>query len=66
MGNQMYVANFSTREEMEQFYSDVLAVTDENNAAVQKELSSILALGEPETAPAPKAESKPAHTAKKK
>ena len=27
MGNQMYVATFSTREEMEQFYSDVLAVT---------------------------------------
>ena len=48
MGNQMYVATFSTREGMEQFYSDVLAVTDENNAAVQKELSSILALGEPE------------------
>ena len=70
MGNQMYVATFSTREGMEQFYSDVLAVTDENNAAVQKELSSILALGEPETAPAPKAESKlaakPARTAKKK
>ena len=48
----------------------VLAVTDDNNAAVQKELSSILALGEPETAPAQKAESKPAakpaRTAKKK
>ena len=70
MGNQMYVATFSTREGMEQFYSDVLAVTDENNAAVQKELSSILALGEPETAPAQKVESKlaakPARTAKKK
>ena len=70
MGNQMYVATFSTREGMEQFYSDVLAVTDDNNAAVQKELSSILALGEPETAPAQKAESKPApkptRTAKKK
>ena len=70
MGNQMYVATFSTREGMEQFYSDVLAVTDDNNAAVQKELSSILALGEPETAPAKKAESKPAakpaRTAKKK
>ena len=25
MGNQMYVANFSTREEMDQFYQDVLA-----------------------------------------
>ena len=67
----MYVATFSTREGMEQFYSDVLAVTDDNNAAVQKELSSILALGEPETAPAQKAESKPAapkpaRTAKKK
>ena len=49
----------------------MLAVTDENNAAVQKELSSILALGEPETAPAQKVESKPAaqkpaRTAKKK
>ena len=51
-------------------FPDVLAVTDDNNAAVQKELSSILALGEPETAPAQKAESepaaKPARTAKKK
>ena len=62
MGNQMYVATFSTREGMEQFYSDVLAVTDENNAAVQKELSSILALGEPETTPA----EKPAAPAAKK
>ena len=53
MGNQMYVATFSTREEMEQFYSDVLATTDAANAEAQKELSSILALGEPETAPAP-------------
>lgn len=24
MGNQMYAANFATREEMEQFYMDVL------------------------------------------
>ena len=54
MGNQMYVATFSTREGMEQFYSDVLAVTDDNNAAVQKELTNILALGEPETTPAEK------------
>ena len=53
MGNQMYVATFSTRAEMEQFYSDVLATTDAANAEAQKELSSILALGEPETAPAP-------------
>ena len=70
MGNQMYVATFSTREGMEQFYADVLATTDATNAAAQKELSSILALGEPETAPAKKAESKPAaklaRTAKKK
>ena len=72
MGNQMYVAKFDTFEGMEQFYSDVLAVTEKDtNAAVQKELSSILALGEPETAPAQKAESKPAaqkpaRTAKKK
>ena len=69
MGNQMYVATFSTREGMEQFYSDVLAVTDENNAAVQKELSSILALGEPETAPAEKPAApaaKKARTTKKK
>ena len=52
---------------MEKFYSDVLAVTDDNNAAVQKELSRILALGEPETAPAEKpAAPKPARTAKKK
>jgi len=48
MGNQMYVANFSTREEMEQFYSDVLAVTDPINAKVQKELTEVLALGEPD------------------
>ena len=47
MGNQMYVATFPTFEEMEQFYADVLAVTDENNDAVQKELSEVLALGEP-------------------
>ena len=35
MGNQMYVATFSTRDEMEKFYSDVLAVTDVTNAKVQ-------------------------------
>ncbi|MFR0983947.1 MAG: ATP-grasp domain-containing protein, partial [Faecalibacterium sp.] len=69
MGNQMYVATFSTREGMEQFYSDVLAVTDDNNAAVQKELSSILALGEPEATPAQKPAApaaKKARTTKKK
>ena len=69
MGNQMYVATFSTREGMEQFYSDVLATTDATNAAAQKELSSILALGEPETAPAPKPAApaaKKARTTKKK
>ena len=69
MGNQMYVATFSTRDEMEKFYSDVLAVTDDNNAAVQKELSSILALGEPETTPAQKPAApaaKKARTTKKK
>ena len=49
MGNQMYVATFSTREEMEQFYSDVLAVNDPVNAKVQKELAEVLALGEPIT-----------------
>mgnify|MGYP000653564252 FL=1 len=49
MGNQMYVATFSTREEMEQFYSDVLAVNDPINAKVQKELAEVLALGEPTT-----------------
>ena len=49
MGNQMYVATFSTREEMEQFYSDVLAVNDPVNAKVQKELAEVLALGEPTT-----------------
>ena len=47
MGNQMYVATFSTREEMEQFYSDVLAVTDGDAAAAQAALSQVLALGEP-------------------
>ena len=69
MGNQMYVATFSTREGMEQFYSDVLAVTDDNNAAVQKELTNILALGEPETTPAEKPAApaaKKARTTKKK
>ena len=69
MGNQMYVATFSTREGMEQFYSDVLATTDATNAAAQKELSSILALGEPETAPAEKhaaPAAKKARTTKKK
>ena len=49
MGNQMYVATFSTRDEMEKFYSDVLAVTDATNAKVQAELTKVLALGEPET-----------------
>ena len=48
MGNQMYVATFSTRDEMEKFYSDVLAVTDATNAKVQAELTKVLALGEPE------------------
>ncbi len=47
MGNQMYVATFPTFEEMEQFYADVLAVTDENNDAIQQELVNVLALGEP-------------------
>ena len=55
---------------MEQFYADVLAVTNENNAAVKKERRSILARGEAENAPAKKAErkreAKPARTAKKK
>ena len=45
MGNQMYVATFSTRDEMEKFYSDVLAVTDATNAKVQAELTKVLALG---------------------
>ena len=54
MGNQMYVATFSTRDEMEKFYSDVLAVTDATNAKVQAELTKVLALGEPETAVAEK------------
>ena len=47
MGNQMYVATFPTFEEMEQFYADVLAVTDENNDAIQQELVNVLTLGEP-------------------
>ena len=54
MGNQMYVATFSTRDEMEKFYSDVLAVTDATNAKVQSELTKVLALGEPEMAVAEK------------
>ena len=54
MGNQMYVATFSTRDEMEKFYSDVLAVTDATNAKVQAELTKVLALGEPEMAVAEK------------
>ena len=54
MGNQMYVATFSTRDEMEKFYSDVLAVTDATNAKVQAELTKVLALGEPETVKAEK------------
>ena len=32
---------------MEQFYADVLAVTDENNDTIQQELVNVLALGEP-------------------
>ena len=58
MGNQMYVATFSTREEMEQFYSDVLAVNDPINAKVQKELAEVLALGEPPP-PSPKSRTSP-------
>ena len=69
MGNQMYVANFSTREGMEQFYSDVLAVTDDTNAAAQAELAQVLALGEPDAAPAAPAAkptaAKPARKARK-
>ena len=26
MGNQMYVANFSTKEELDQFYADAVAI----------------------------------------
>ena len=59
MGNQMYVATFSTREEMEQFYSDVLAVNDPVNAKVQKELAEVLALGEPPPRPSPKSRTSP-------
>ena len=69
MGNQMYVANFSTREGMEQFYADVLAVTDDTNAAAQAELAQVLALGEPDAAPAAPAAkptaAKPARKARK-
>ena len=60
MGNQMYVATFSTREEMEQFYSDVLAVTDGDAAAAQAALSQVLALGEPTKALTPKPNLSPA------
>ena len=59
MGNQMYVATFSTRDEMEKFYSDVLAVTDPINAKVQKELTEVLALGEPTKALTPKPDLSP-------
>lgn len=45
MGNQMYLANFSTRKEMEQFYKDVLAVTDAKTDNV--DIAQILADGEP-------------------
>ena len=65
MGNQMYVATFSTREGMEQFYSDVLAVTDAANAQVQADLTQVLALGEPDPAPAAKPAEKPAKPARK-
>ena len=47
MGNQMYVATFDTRQEMEQFYADVLATTDSSDKAAQAQLTRILALGEP-------------------
>ena len=47
MGNQMYVATFDTRQEMEQFYADVLATTDPSDKAAQAQLTRILALGEP-------------------
>ena len=50
MGNQMYVANFSTREELEPFYTDGQAVPDPIHAKVQKELTEVLALGEPDAA----------------
>ena len=45
---------------MEQFYSDVLAVTDPINAKVQKELTEVLALGEPTKALTPKPNLSPA------
>ena len=62
------MATFSTREGMEQFYSDVLAVTDDTNAAAQAELAQVLALGEPDAAPAApaaKPTAKPARRARK-
>ena len=45
MGNLMYVSTFSC-EEMEQFYADVLAVTDGDAAAAQALRFQVLALGE--------------------
>ena len=58
-----------TCEGMEQFYSDVLAVTDDTNAAAQAELAQVLALGEPDAAPAAPAAkptaAKPARKARK-
>ena len=47
MGNQMYIANFSTREEMERFYADVLNVTDMSNLGGGS-LAQVLADGEPD------------------
>ena len=45
---------------MEQFYSDVLAVTDGDAAAAQAALSQVLALGEPTKALTPKPNLSPA------
>ena len=47
MGNQMYVAAFSTREQMAQFYCDILAVQGDA-PEVETGIRKILADGEPD------------------
>ena len=46
MGNQMYIATFSTRAEMDQFFADTVNVTDESE--VKSSLAQALADGEPD------------------
>ena len=46
MGNQMYIATFSTRAEMDQFFADTVNVTDDSE--VKSGLVQALADGEPD------------------